>query len=402
MDKDTPDFTVISGGASDDRGPAAGKYLRSEATMTRLTGAFGIHITRRTARYDTHQFFFIDVEKNGFDDYGEFRLDRNHGSLSDVVREMKQLRFGALGGKWRPITKGDAERLIADAALFNKEHGLELPPGEDRYRCYIDEAPEYSPEQRLALMRKICVQPRCDSEAINYYLMRCCGMDREGAEFLWNGDDFTDVVKAGVPSLFAKNTITAAGKGHYRCESLIHADDDFYDLVTEIVCSEKRVSSARRISFLPISAWEASLQLKRDEYVVVAESDCDPEDLYDEIHTCYLCVADYEHEAGTLYLLFNDNNDNVMSPEYRPDDDAYCRIAVLDSGEILISGPYPGETSAVAAELEDLITYELGGSYSTIENYCFSSPMLARFLDSGYPSFMEFLYYLEQDPGHDS
>ena len=398
MNTKAPNFTVIRGGLSGDRGSAPGRYVRSEVTMTRLLGVIGLHITRTTGRYDLHQAFYIDYEMNGFDDYEIFRLDRSHGAQPDVIREMKQIRFGALGGKWRPITKSDAERLIADAAEFNKKHGIELPPGIDEYGCYIDDAPEYTPEQRLTLLSKICIQPRCDYEAINYYLMRCCGMDREAAAMVWGGGDFIDVVQAEVPSSFIKNSISPVCGGKYRCESLIQYGEDYSSLITEIRCENTKVVSAKRISCMPISPWEASLKLNRDEYVVLAWSDCDPDDMYDELHTYYHGVTDYEHEAGTLYILFNDNNDNVMSPEYRIDDDSFCHIAVIDSGEIVISSPDPEETTVVANEMNDLITFELDGSYSELNCYRFSGPALGKFLDSGFQSFSEFLNAMQDDP----
>lgn len=384
-------FTVLRGGRDETGVP--GRLLLAEATDTRMMGVTGLHLWFEADDESFHQLLYLDFEEYGFDDYISF-----YGDDENELTVNKANLFGALGGRWVRITLPEAVTLTQEASAFNIRDRFPLPEGIEEYRYLLEAEALTDPAALRAMMEKVSGKINTDFAAINYYLMRLCAMDYGAAAFLTADGKYTDVIRATVPSsLMRCASVALEEPGTYRSEALVEDDSVFYNVVAAMKVENRKVTSAELVSRSRISPWEASLILKKEEFVLCGKFFGDAEVLRDVIFDALYTSTENRHEVGTLYMVFRSNNDHVARRVYRLDADTTGMILVLDSGELVIAAYTP--TQAALLETQVLFAMEKKGLYTDrFASYRFADPIIGAFLDSGFETFSEFVSYIQGAP----
>ncbi len=383
---------VLEGGKKDSSQGAI--FVEAEATNTRLMGVVGLHTHYLFGEDHVHQFFYFDAEEYGFDDYKGFATSSEKADSQEEaqVEAIKTQMFGALGGKWIDLTEEEALYLIGYYVAFNQENSIEFPDQVAEYLWLVEASQGVEEEEANGLMDKICVKLRSHYEIINYYLMRCCGQDLSAIRYLCTEEGMADVISPSSPATLFKNDITETEERHtYRAVSLVEVDDKYYNFVSIISVSKGKVTSARQISVLPISTWEASIILKKPEYVIHLENDEGKEEFHQLLDSIFPAFTQSTHSQGELYVIYSTDNSHVKKAHYRLDEDTISVVLATNSGEIIIEGQDPNSTAGTATAL--LVARELKGKapYKTLGNYQFTDPIMGLFLDSDLDSFKTFL-----------
>ena len=381
---------VLEGGKSAESEYTGNLFISAEATNTRLMGVVGLHTHYAFGEDQVHQFFYFDAEEYGFDDYNGFATKEGEGESE--IEAIKTQMFGALGGQWVSLSEKEALYLIGYYAAFNLERDIEFPDEITEYAWLIEAASDVTEEDAKDLMSKICVKLRSHYEIINYYLMRCCGQDLTALRHLCTEEGMVDVISPSSPATLFKNDITPADGTHtYRAVSLVEEDDKFSNYVSILTVSKGKVTSARQVSLLPISTWEASLILKKSEYIIHAKYDGDKQRFHELMDLIFPAFTHSAHMQGDLYVIYAIDNSHVRKANYRLDEDTLAVVLALDSGELVIEGHNSKSTSGTAAAIA-LATKETGREpLEDLGHYHFGDPIMGLFLESGLTSFSEFL-----------
>ena len=391
---------LIDGGLKE--APVKGTFVLAEATNTRLMGVVGLHMHYKFGKDNIHQFFYFDAEEYGFDDYNGIVTDNRDSE--GRVESTKNHMFGALGGKWVKLTESEGLHLVGYYTAFNIDRQIEFPEGVEEYAWLVEAAGALAKEPLTTLMDKICIKPKSDYELVNYYLMRCCGQDLSAVRYLCTEEGMNDVIECSSPATLFKNEITDMDTPScYRCESLVEENDNFSDIVTVIQIEDGKIASARRVSTLPISSWEASLILKRPEFIIHCYYDTDKDSFYTLMDNLFSSFTHSHHEQGDLYVIYSLDNFHVRTPHYRLDQDTVSVVMLLDSGELIVEGQDPAETATTATSIamgaksldQDGDGVREGGSYQ------FPDPILGLFIDSGFDRFDEFLEFAQNNSDED-
>lgn len=409
-------FRVLPGGLSDDAPVERGIFLAAESTDTRLMGSVGVHLCKKFSSSYLHQFFLLEFEELGLEGFDEVVTDSE-----EVVTSYKDGLFGALGGHFVDITEEEAVYLIRSAAEQNDDLAEEFP---DEYPSFsyllVPAAAEEGkagrrtgksgrkekksledPADIFSLMGKICCPLRNDYELIHYYVMRSVAQDQWALLYLFGGQPIEPVFPVRHPATLYRNKVRPESLGLYTCESLIMDEDECFLMRSEISVAGRRIRSARRVALLPLSEWEASLNLRRPEYLIQSTSGADPDDFREFMYQCFSAITENPHEIGTLYMVFKPDNDHVKEPDYRLDNDILAHVLLLDSGELIVAAPRPDFASAVKTALR--IQYEKTrgrdlDEEETERHYQLHEPILGSFLDSGFQRFDDYLDFIKRDP----
>jgi len=366
-----------------------GDFVMAEVSDTRLMGVIGLHVVRAAGGDTIHQFFYLDAEEYGVDEYTSAV-----NCSEEEVSMIKTSRFGALGGSWNEIGESEAAFLIKDFILFSQQMKLDLPEPKEEYLWYAGLYVSLSRAGYEGLWSKMCVPIRDDNELINYFLMRCTGMDYTGAARLASSEADLRFAGLEVPATLFRNSIKKTETpGRYICTMLID-DGRFLILNAGISVVKGKVAKAEKLSELLITPWEASLILRRDEYVVYNRYDGDRE-LFDRIMSLtFDTMTSQDYDIGTLYMIFNKNNDHVRDEVYRLDRDTMAAVLLVDNGELVVAGDDPGKTSFV----ENLLVLALGSfgqQIRTLGSYRFGEQVVGAFLDSEFFEFKDFLEFIQ-------
>ena len=365
-------------------------FISAEATDTRLMGVVGLHTHYAFGEDHVHQFFYFDAEEYGLDDYTGFATKEGEGESE--IESIKTQMFGALGGKWVNLTENEALYLIGYYTAFNQERGIEFPEDITEYAWLIEAAASVPEEEAKGLMDKICVKLRSHYEIINYYLMRCCGQDLTAIRYLCTEEGMADVICPSSPATLFKNDITPAEGTHtYRAVSLVEEDDKFSTYVSIISVSKGKVTSARQVSVLPITNWEAGNILKKEEYVILFKYDGDKEKFNELMDLLFPAFTQSSHPQGDLYVIYATDNSHVKRANYRLDEDTLSVVMALNTGELMIESHNPKSAGGTAGAIS-LATNETGRTpLEDLGSYHFGEPILGVFMESGFDSFSEFL-----------
>lgn len=399
-----PKLTVIEGNLLIDPRDACGDFVSAEITDTRLMGVLGLHVFRKQNDVPFHQFFYLDTEEYGLDDYQSF-LDMNS---IDADKKKAEL-FGALGGNWTYIEEKEALFLIKHYSRINIRQKLPFPEGIDEYGPILSTDFSLTDDEKSALWGKICIKPRNDYELINYYIMRMVACDKESISRFTAPSSSIKGFNLDNPGTLLRNEIDkvdsedeASSTHKYTCVSLLDLDKDYRLVESNISVLGNRVTSFSAKAPLSISPWEASLIMSISEYIIYtkvdtlpgAGSDRDWRDAVREAVTgTFSTVTESSYDFGSLYMIFRRNNDHVKKKLYRLDHDTSGVICVLDSGELVVAGTDPIQIQRILHSLESSL---LSKGLLALEQgkYKFPEPVLVRFVDSDFETFEDFLAYL--------
>lgn len=385
-------FTLVEGGL---RRPSEtriydGDFVMAEVTDTRLMGVIGIHVARRKGSDRIDQFFYMDAEEYGLDEYNSLI-----NCTPDDIETVKRRNFGSLGGSWNELSEKEAAFLIKDFILFSDIMGIDLPEPAEEYIGYLDIDVSLSDAGFQGLWSKMCTPIRDDIELINYFLMRCAGLDMVGASRLCESEVDRGFLGLVEPATLFRNSVRQSDtEGRYICEALID-DGEFHTVIAGIDVYGGMVIAAEKLSQIDITPWEASMILRRDEYLICNRFDGNRE-LFDRMMALTfdtLTVQDYG--IGTLYMIFNRNNDHVRDSVYRLDRDTMAAVLLLNNGELVVAGDDP-ERTGFAENMTVLAMSAAGLKVTFSGSYKFGEQVLGAFLDSDFEVFSDFLEYIQR------
>ncbi|MBO4235292.1 MAG: hypothetical protein J5928_02445 [Firmicutes bacterium] len=424
---DSSKFKVIEGNLIIDPVEAGGDFIYAEAIDTRLMGVVGLHILRDRGGAPFHQFFYIDTEEYGLDDYQSFlKMERE-----DVEKKKTEL-FGALGGEWKEVTEKEALYMVKQAARINAKYKLPLPEGSGEYRAILESDIALNLVERAVLWNKITLEIRSNYELINYFIMRMVAGDTEGISRLSSSRGDIRYINMSNPGTLLRNEIRKADEDNakssddepdgiadsdgiaepilkadlreYTCVSLIDVDKVYQLVESEITVLEGKVIRYHHGEPMTISPWEASLILGLPEFLIYATiedksdasvSDSDLAKRFSKVMTSiFSTVTESEYDFGSLFMVFRKNNDHVRKKVYRLDQDTIGVVCHLDSDELVFASNdmvhvEALEKSVLAGAMLDKIKIKVIGRYQ------FPEPILVRFIDSDFERFSDFLDYLK-------
>ena len=399
----TPKLKVIEGNLLIDPLEAGGEFVCAEITDTRLMGVVGLHVERTQGGTPFHQFFYLDTEEYGFDDYQSFL-----GAEKDLIDTKKSELFGALGGEWKPISEKEYLFLVKHYSKINQKYKLPLPEGREEYECILKTPLTLSSDEKSTLWDKMCSKITNDYELINYFIMRMVACDREGVSRLSTPISTIRGFKIEHPGSLLKNEIKPLSTNQFLCVSLIDVDKSFQLIESEISLLDGKVVSFQADKPMNISTWETSLILNKPEYVVHAQmtptkhsvetkgqnENGDEEDFSLIMHSLFETMTESIYDFGRLYMIFRKNNEHVKKKIYRLDQDTVGVVCQIYGGELVFSGNDPLYLGAI----ENSITNETKLKNIDIEilgRYKFPEPVVIRFVDSDFDTFKDFLEYLQ-------
>lgn len=386
-------FKVISGGKSESLFSAY-TYLGGEVTDTRLMGVLGVHLHWElpypTGQPHLHQYYYYDVEELGLETYRTYVGD-DPVAVELACRNL----FGGLGAVMKPLTEREGRFLVSEFIADTKKKKNSLPV-EAVGLEFITNAPVVlSDQERAALREKICTDILSDYHLIHYYLMRVFGKDLKGASYLCSPSFILD---GGPKNLlfqhatFLKNTIEeyTDEKGHmtYLCESLVETENKHFLVMSELETSKGKITSAHRRSSLDLTIYEASMMLRRWEYIMIYEILDDP-DNFDEYFTRYtLGAMRTEHNNGEMFMEFKRDNKHVNQRIFNLSDDIEGLYYVTDFGQLILAAY---SLDAVTQMAQRLQKSTMSSMVFPTSKYQFQEPVLYEFAQSDFEEFEEFL-----------
>ena len=390
---DKSGFKVINGGKSESLFSEY-TYLDGEVTDTRLMGVLGVHLHWElpfpAAEPHFHQYFYYDVEELGLETYRTYV-----GDDPVAVTLACQNLFGGLGAKMQPLTEREGRFLVSELIKDTKKKGIPLPP-EAVDLDFITQVPVLlSKEEQDALNEKICTKILSDYQLVHYYLMRIFGKDLKGAAYLCS----PSFLSSGGPlpflsehATFLKNTIEEyideTGHLSYLCESLVETENRHFLVMSELEVSHGKISSATKRSMLELSIYEASMMLRRWEFIMVYEILDDPDNFDAQFAGYTLGAMRTEHSNGEMFMEFKRDNAHVNQRVFNLSDDIACLYYVTDFGQLIL-GAYSLE--AVTQMADRLQNSRLSSIVFPTSKYQFQEPVLYEFAQSDFEEFEEFL-----------
>jgi hypothetical protein len=415
-------FKLIKGGLAETVNDSRKEFISACITDTRLMGVVGMYV--QWALPDNihlthlHQFFYFDAEETGFDTYKSVLGD---GSLKDFeeINDIENYLLGGLGGKKVNISEKEAMYMLQSYAALNARSELALPGEIDEYEFMLSPAIELSDSEAYALMCKQC--PILDSpyQVINYFLMRCYGKDFGAAKFLTKGYVRTDIFPEHKGSTLLRNVIeeapdevsgtntnyhtkddskdfgTFSTTKSYMCESLIEYRGKYFLIITQISLDHLKIVKFEKVSTFRISPAEASMMTSRGEFVTVL--DLVPGAPNFTRHSTELVAKSMvtEYENGTLFMIFQPNNDHVKNSTYLLNDDVLGIYYLVDDSQLVLSAYSLENIRKLESDLE---TSDMARFLIPISKYEFKEPVIFDFISSLFDDFEDFVDAIAKPP----
>ncbi|QZY55576.1 hypothetical protein [Crassaminicella profunda] len=363
-------------------------FLEGYVTDTRLMGVIGLWI--KWERKDGklfYQFFHLDAEEYGLDDY-----ESVYGEDTIKIEKIKGRMMGGLGGKFVPVNEREAKYIIQSYVKKNEAWKEPLPESEWEYEFLLKDEVCLSKEEKSNLYEKLCEDIVSPFQLINYYIMRCVGKDEEAVDYLLSKDIDYKVVNR--PSTLLKNIIeiNEDSKGiFYLTESLIDIEKKYKMVVSEIRLIETenglKVEDAQIKSMMKITSTEAAFALMRKEYLLVYH-------VKDMGKLIKLLANEKRHamknsyELGYLYTEFYPTNAHVNRQTYYLNEDVYG-VYYITTGDQLIAAAYHQEK---IREIQDyLMESEFGQVLELEEKIDLDHSLLYEFIHSDKDNIFDFL-----------
>jgi hypothetical protein len=399
MQGKTRKFDVYRGGSNLPPSMSGMRLIDSYVTDTRLMGVVGVFAHWKVTYYrapekeeDFSQFFYFETEEYGFEEYASVC-----GDDKETVKKIESNLFGGLGGKKIPIGESELLWLLKTFVDFNLSKNQPLPDKREEYMYLISNPVEFSAKERASIMNKICTPIVNNYQAIHYFLMRLAGKDFSAAAHLIKGNILLNQMETVPISTMVMNTIdidTAGEECTYMAETLLDCTEDYLLVVSQLtVDKEHRIIDYHALSSMRISPQEASMKLRKSEYVTNYAYDGGVELFESSCPDLVERAVASEQEAGSLYLRFCPNNDHVKKRVFRLNDDVEG-IYFVSRGQI-IAAAYT-LTSIMQLEHE-LKSSRIAGRLFPTAKYEFKEPLIYEYISSGIEDFNEFVDLIRQD-----
>jgi len=395
------EIKVLKGGKANDV-VVQYDFIDASVTDTRLMGVLGLHLVylkkiEGVGDCHVHYFLYYDIEEIGLDNIKYVMTED-----PETAYEMGKSSFGGLGAKMIKLSEMEALHLVKSFIDGTKQKKKALPIEIKEIQFIIDKIKGVGNplglEEIKALNQKICTEIHNDFGLINYYIMRCIGLDYEGARLVCDNslsDDCFENLGFKHLGTFLQNSIETFfdenGEKSYLCQSLIDTDNSYKLLQSELKTNGSKVISAKKRFVMPITIQEASFMLSTSEYVTVYEiyDDSLSFSSFDENFKDYsLGFTNTRHESGTLYMEFNPDNLHAEKQEFHLSDDVKAIYFVTDYGQLIVGAYSLGEIEAVE---KNLAFHSVNINIDATAKYQFSQSVIYEFALSGMCDFEEFV-----------
>ena len=363
-------------------------FIEAQVTNTRLMGVIGLRITWELDTGEIyHQFFHLDAEEYGFDDYAGI----TNGS-DEEIENITGKTMGGLGGELISLSEREARYLIKAFASKNKQWRQPMPEPEWEYFFILKEEVSMTDKEIEKLWDKVCDAIHSPNQLINYYIMRAVGLDTDGMAYLSSQD--IDYKPVNRPATLLKNTIEAVqeeGSTSYITESVVDMGEHYKMVVSElhIVQTPKgpRIDRAEIRSAMNITSTEAAFSLGKKEYLLIYQIN----DILEILRLLDLRkphAMRHVYEAGYLFTEFNPTNEHVNKNVYYLNEDIYG-VYYVTAGEQLVAAAYSKE------RIEEIKEYFGGGLFHGLidleEELDLDNLLLYEFVHSEYDNIYDFL-----------
>ena len=383
------------------------KFIEGEITDTRLMGVLGLHLHWRadgevSDEFDKHQFFYYDIEELGLDQLAVYVGNEPIG----IELAIKTL-FGGLGGKMVPIYEREARYLVNYFVAETMKKGEPLPATIEELRFILDAPVTLSEGEKYVLGKKMCVDLATDYAACHYFLMRLTGHDIEGAALISSQPLSAKLAEEGInafgipdrqPATFLRNSIKPVDvdkEGTFTCvcESLVETNDGYYMVFSELAVRDQIIRSAKLKTRFHITDMEASLQLRRSEYISVYEISGEQKEFDISFSAFSIGCTVSTHENGIMYMQFKPDNNHVEQAVFNLNDDVRAIYFVTESGQMLVSAYTEDAISRAESDIRSSHLREL--VFST-NRYKFLDSVIYDFAQSGFDDFNAFVETIEE------
>ncbi len=420
-DNNQPKFTLLRGGLSETAADSQKVFLSAYVTDTRLMGVIGVYIhwslPENINMTDFHQFFYFDAEEFGFDTYKGL-LTGSDGEGTEELKNIEDSLLGGLGGQQIPLTEKEARYLVQEYANLNIREGLALPEGQEEYDFLFHPTVQLDDEEILILMSKQCPVLESPYQVTNYFLMRCFGHDFGAAKFLTKNYVRTNLFPEHKGATLFKNTIdpapmpgvdtntayyvtdsdkdfgTFSTHKTYLCESLIGYDEEYHIVITQVTLDHLRVVKFERVSTFKITPAEATMMLRKPEYITVFDIvDGAPIFTHNTTHLSKRAMITI-HEAGKLFMIFNPHNHHVNKQTFVLNDDVLGVYYVSDSDQLILSS---FSSEGIRTLESDFFRSGYGMYTSLVSKYQFKEPVLYDYICSDFDDFEDFVDFIADE-----
>ncbi len=397
-------FTLCRGGLDELLKTGERQFKDAYVTDTRLMGVIGMcvhwEISGEVKPLDLRQFFYMDAEEFGFENYQRLTGDNENDFML-----LESSLFGGLGGKRIPITEKEACALLQHYAALNEKFSLPLPTPVEEYEAMLKADIKMTPEEEEALFKKQCPKLCSPYHAINYFLMRCFAKDFEAADRM-SGNSFELELFPELPAAtLSKNTIDTIrkdGNTYFMSQSILQFEDEYRLALTEITVSEDfEITGYRRRFHKKISDSEAAMSLSNHEYVTLFDINDVPgatELIWGFLSGITNAPVTSSYENGDLFLVYKRSNDHVQQRIYRLNEDVLGLFFLSDYGQLLLSS-YALDG---LEEMENLLHASPFAQFLLpVGKYEFLEPVVYEFIQSDFSDFEEFLEVIRDDGDDD-
>lgn len=364
-------------------------FIKAYATNTRLMGVIGLWIVWSAEEVGKiHQFFHLDAEEYGLDDYKSVL-----GDAPDKIESITAKMMGGLGGELIPVNEQEARYLVQSFVAKNKQFNESLPEPQWEYDYLLKEGVKLSDEEIKALWKKICEPIDSPIHLVNYFIMRSVGRDEEAVSYL-SLDNAMDYQPVKNPSTLLKNvveTIHDQDAISYIAESIVDAEYHYKMILSEIevVQTEQglKVAKAEIKSAMRITSTEAAFGLTRKEYLLIYEVK-DHQAIIDLLDEEKPHAMKHDYEAGCLYTEFKPTNAHVKEPIYYLNEDVWGVYYITTADQLVVAAYSKDNIMAHANYFESPIFEQLLTPKACIT---LDNPVLYEFVHSDYEDIFDFL-----------
>lgn len=366
------------------------KFLRAEATNTRLMGVVGVvAYFENSCGESVVQIYHLDYESYGIDGF-HYLINPSEKYLNTLILGVT----GGLGGAFRSINYEEFIFLIKSSYAVDEscvETLVDFELFEDQFNeLYAD----LSLEDEAKLYTYLSPQITSSEQVINYFLMRIVGADYPSTLCLYKEGAFDETFELiDQPQTLIKNTITFQKRqgeiSVFTCESIVDLEDHYGLFITEIKVDTKtfKIIKALEIERLVLSSIEAAFNLNVPEFMVI----CSVNDAFFERRFASQNpeMMKQNYPCGNLYIEFNSDNTHVCENPYRLSGDVYAMYFFTHLGQLIICSLNEQNIKSV-----DTFFYEKGVYNESLMRICevrLDDPMLLTFANSGFGNFFDFL-----------
>ena len=363
-------------------------FIEAHVTNTRLMGVLGLRVTWELDTSEIYtQFFHLDAEEYGFDDYTSITNGSN-----EEIQTITSKTMGGLGGELVSITEKEARYLVKTFTAKNKQWRQSMPEPEWEYYFIIKEDVTLSKKEINDLWGKISENIQFPNQLINYFIMRAIGMDTDAVEYLTDNKDL-DYKPVNKPATLLKNTIEVMehdGEVSYITESVVDMGEHYKMVVSETYITENnglKIRSAEIKSVMNITSTEAAFSLGKKEYLLIFDID----DIWELLRLMDLekphCMK-HAYEAGYLFTEFNSTNDHVNQAIYYLNEDIYGVYYVTASEQLVVAAYSKDRVEEIkeyfrADRFKDIIEFE--------QELDLDNLLIYEFVHSDYDNIYDFL-----------